>query len=179
MGFNVFSDDWDRLRSGDLYLSDCTGLDRRLDRQLIEYIAIHGRGWWMPKFRRRYRIGETFPGPADGAGPDEDWSRYCVIREQAARENDSEMVLSGSHYIDENGVVIENLNYPVDRYPDYPLRRLSPHGKLYRRDFLDRHNIRFAPGKLYEDNPFTPQCFARAERIAYTAEPFYYLPRCG
>ncbi len=72
----------------------------------------------------------------------------------AARDNDSEMVLSGSHYIDENGVVIENLNYPVDRYPDYPLRRLSPHGKLYRRDFLDRHNIRFAPGKLYEDNPF-------------------------
>ena len=72
----------------------------------------------------------------------------------AARENDSEAVISGSHYIDENGVVIENLNYPVDRFPDYPLRRLSPHGKLYRRDFLNRHNIRFEPGKLYEDNPF-------------------------
>ncbi len=72
----------------------------------------------------------------------------------AARDNDSEMVLSGSHYIDENGFVLENLNYPVDRFPDYPLRRLSPHGKLYRKDFLDRHNIRFVPGKLYEDNPF-------------------------
>ena len=72
----------------------------------------------------------------------------------AARQNNSEMVLSGSHYIDEDGFVIENLNYPVDKYPDYPLRRLSPHGKLYRKDFLDRHNIRFVPGKLYEDNPF-------------------------
>ncbi len=72
----------------------------------------------------------------------------------AARENDSEMVLSGSHYIDENGVVIENLNYPVDRFPDYPLRRLSPHGKLYRLDYINRHGLRFAPGKLYEDNPF-------------------------
>ena len=72
----------------------------------------------------------------------------------AARSNDSEMVLSGSHYVDENGVVLENLNYPVDRFPDYPLRRLSPHGKLYRLDFLNRHNIRFVPGKLYEDNPF-------------------------
>ncbi len=71
-----------------------------------------------------------------------------------AQKNDSEAVLSGSHYVDENGVVIENLNYPVDRFPDYALRRLSPHGKLYRRDFLDRHNIRYAPGKLYEDNPF-------------------------
>ena len=72
----------------------------------------------------------------------------------AAREGDSEVVLSGSHYVDENGVVIENLNYPVDRFPNYPLRRLSPHGKLYRLDFLNRHNIRYAPGKLYEDNPF-------------------------
>lgn len=73
----------------------------------------------------------------------------------AARENQGcEVVLSGSHYIDENGVVIENLNYPVDRFPDYPLRRLSPHGKLYRLDYLNRHNIRFEPNKLYEDNPF-------------------------
>ncbi len=72
----------------------------------------------------------------------------------AARENDSDTVISGSHYVDENGEVLENLNYPVDRFPDYPLRRLSPHGKLYRLDFLNRHNIRFAPGKLYEDNPF-------------------------
>ena len=73
---------------------------------------------------------------------------------ETARANDSEVVLSGSHFVDENGVVIENLNYPVDRFPNYALRRLSPHGKLYRRDFLDRHHIRFAPGKKYEDNPF-------------------------
>ncbi|MCR5687449.1 MAG: glycosyltransferase [Lachnospiraceae bacterium] len=79
---------------------------------------------------------------------------YMEALVSAARANDSDAVISGSHYIDENGVVIENLNYPVDRFPDYPLRRLSPHGKLYRRDFLNRHGIRFAPGKLYEDNPF-------------------------
>ena len=79
---------------------------------------------------------------------------YLETLIKAAEDNDSEAVLSGSHYVDENGVVIENLNYPVDRFPDYPLRRLSPHGKLYRLDFLNRHNIRFVPGKLYEDNPF-------------------------
>ena len=33
---------------------------------------------------------------------------------------------------------------------------------------------------FYEDNPFTPQCIARAERVAYTAEPFYcYFERSG
>ena len=79
---------------------------------------------------------------------------YIESMFKAAEENKSEAVISGSHYVDENGVVIENLNYPVDRFPDYPLRRLSPHGKLYRLDFLNRHGIRFVPGKLYEDNPF-------------------------
>lgn len=49
MGFNVFSDDWDRLRSGDLYLSDCAGLDRGLDGQLIKYIAVH----WNERNRGR------------------------------------------------------------------------------------------------------------------------------
>lgn len=79
---------------------------------------------------------------------------YIETLINAARQNNSEVVISGSHYIDENGVIIENLDYPVDRFPDYPLRRLSPHGKLYRLDYLNRHNLRFVPGKLYEDNPF-------------------------
>lgn len=72
----------------------------------------------------------------------------------AAIENDSEMVLSGSHYVNENGVILENLHYPVDQYPNYAGRRLSPHGKLYKREYLNRHNFRFAEGKRYEDNPF-------------------------
>ena len=79
---------------------------------------------------------------------------YLEMLTNAAFAGHSEVVISGSHYIDEKGIVIENLDYPVDRFPDYPLRRLSPHGKLYRLDFLNRHNIRFVPGKLYEDNPF-------------------------
>lgn len=72
----------------------------------------------------------------------------------AAIENNSEMVISGSHYVDENGMIIENLGYPVDRFPNYVGRRLSPHGKIYKKEFLDRHNIRFAPNKKFEDNPF-------------------------
>lgn len=79
---------------------------------------------------------------------------YLEVLYNAAEKNDSEMVLSGQHKVDENGSTIANIDYPVDRIPGYVLRRLNPHGKLYRRDFLDRHNIRFAEGKLYEDNPF-------------------------
>ncbi len=65
-----------------------------------------------------------------------------------------ETVISGSHYVDENGVILENLNYPVDVYPEFVMRRLSPHGKMYQKAFLDRYNIRFAEGKIFEDNPF-------------------------
>ena len=79
---------------------------------------------------------------------------YLQVLYSAARENNSEMVLSGQHKVNENGSTIANIDYPVDEIPGYVLRRLNPHGKLYKREFLDRFNIRFAQGKLYEDNPF-------------------------
>ena len=50
--------------------------------------------------------------------------------------------------------------------------------KLFRRQTIQGLHIN--EQIFYEDNPFTPQCFARAERIAYTAEPFYcYFERTG
>lgn len=72
----------------------------------------------------------------------------------AAKENNSDMVISGSHEVDPQGNIYQNLGYPVDLDPDYVGRRLSPHGKLYRKQFLDENNIRFVPGKIFEDNPF-------------------------
>ena len=50
--------------------------------------------------------------------------------------------------------------------------------KLFRRETIKGLHIN--EHIFYEDNPFTPQCFARAERVAYTAEPFYcYFERVG
>lgn len=72
----------------------------------------------------------------------------------AAKEADSDFVLSGSHEVDENGNIHTNIGYPVDIDPGYAGRRLSPHGKMYRKAFLDAHNLRFTPGKVFEDNPF-------------------------
>ena len=72
----------------------------------------------------------------------------------AAIENNSDTVISGSHEVDENGNIISNIGYPVDIDPGYAGRRLSPHGKIYRKAFLDAHGIRFVPGKIFEDNPF-------------------------
>ena len=79
---------------------------------------------------------------------------YLKTLYDAAVKNDSDMVLSGQKKVSESGEEIASIDYPVDKIPGYSLRRLNPHGKLYRRSFLDEHNIRFAEGKLYEDNPF-------------------------
>ena len=79
---------------------------------------------------------------------------YLETLYKAAKDNDSDMVISGSHDVDIHGNVYINTGYPVDIDPDYVGRRLSPHGKLYRKSFLDAYNIRFVPGKIFEDNPF-------------------------
>lgn len=79
---------------------------------------------------------------------------YIEILYSAAEENGSEMVLSGQKKVDEDGNVIASIDYPVDQIPDYALRRLNMSGKLYKKTFLDQHNIRFSVGKLYEDNVF-------------------------
>ena len=48
----------------------------------------------------------------------------------------------------------------------------------FRRDFLDRHGIRFDEGlRLYEDSPFVAECAARAERVASVPDALYeYVP---
>ena len=50
--------------------------------------------------------------------------------------------------------------------------------KLFRRETMD--GLRINEQIAYEDNPYTPRCIARAERVSYTAEPFYcYFERAG
>lgn len=50
--------------------------------------------------------------------------------------------------------------------------------KLFRRETME--GLRIDEQIAYEDNPFTPRCIARAERVSYTAHPFYcYFERAG
>jgi glycosyltransferase involved in cell wall biosynthesis len=46
--------------------------------------------------------------------------------------------------------------------------------KIYRRDFLNSNSIRFPEGVLFEDQPFTLQCFLRARIIGVIPEDVYY-----
>ena len=79
---------------------------------------------------------------------------YLETLYTVAKDNDSDSVISGSHEVDEYGNIHTNIGYPVHIDPNYVGRRLSPHGKIYKKAFLDKYNIRFVPGKIFEDNPF-------------------------
>ncbi|GAA2842256.1 bifunctional glycosyltransferase family 2 protein/CDP-glycerol:glycerophosphate glycerophosphotransferase [Leucobacter komagatae] len=47
--------------------------------------------------------------------------------------------------------------------------------KLYRRSFLDHHEIRFEEGRIYEDNPFVLQAVNRADRASLVHSPLYTI----
>lgn len=53
--------------------------------------------------------------------------------------------------------------------------------KIYRSELLKRTGIRFLPERfVYEDQVFTFQCFAQADRVAFSPEPIYdYTVRKG
>jgi len=44
---------------------------------------------------------------------------------------------------------------------------------LYRREFLNKNNIRFVPGITYEDQPFTHECYLKAKNCLRAYWPFY------
>ncbi len=50
---------------------------------------------------------------------------------------------------------------------------------IYKKEFLDKHNIRFveAKGAGWSDNPFQVQTMCLAERINYTSNAYYYWRR--
>lgn len=45
--------------------------------------------------------------------------------------------------------------------------------KIFRRDFLNQHGIRFPEGVLFEDQPFTMACLLAAERVAVIVPAVY------
>ena len=49
---------------------------------------------------------------------------------------------------------------------------------LYRRDFLETHQLSFIPGICYEDIPFTPECYLRA-KTTIRASLLLYIYRMG
>ena len=108
-----------------------------------------------------------------------------------AEEYDSDIVKSGFYDNLQSKILIRcrqeefSKIIPTDRsftIKECPLF-LSYHPSIwsciYKREFLNKHNIRFleAPGSGWTDNLFQVQTLCLAEKINYTIKPYYYWRR--
>ena len=99
---------------------------------------------------------------------------YLEVLIQAAEDKQSDMVCRGEIRIDEQGKIVSKIRYKVDKNGRCALRRLNFSGKLYRKDFLEKHHIKFAENKVYEDNPFNIMTFALARNLVVLDYIGYY-----
>lgn len=73
----------------------------------------------------------------------------------------------------------EDKSFTIQEYPYFLYYHPSVWSCIYKRDFLNKHNIRFieAPGAGWTDNPFQVQTMCLAQKINYTSNAYYYWRR--
>jgi glycosyltransferase involved in cell wall biosynthesis len=89
-----------------------------------------------------------------------------------ARDNDADVLLGKETKLGAQSVGWRTwrCNVPVAAVDARSVQLMTPH-KLYRRDFLRRHDIRFPEGRVrLEDYHFNGQVYARSPRIAILAD---------
>lgn len=102
---------------------------------------------------------------------DSEYLRNLVIK---AEKNQSDVVCSGQYRITEDGQIISHVRYHLDDQGKCILRHLNMHGKMYRLDYLKKHNLRFPEGKTYEDNPFNLKAFFLTDHIDFLQYEGYF-----
>lgn len=107
-------------------------------------------------------------------------SDYLEVHYKEAIAHNSDMVISGQKKVSEDGLIIKRLKYPVQKNPDTILRRLNISGKIYKRSYIEKHKMRFADGKIYEDDPFNLVMLFLAENLRILDyEGYNQLVRAG
>lgn len=85
----------------------------------------------------------------------------------AAERNNSDMAVCGQYKVDGKGNILSKITYPVKNEGNCVLRKMNIAGKLYRRSYIEKHNICFGIGKTYEDNPFNFVALFLAKNIVF------------
>ena len=101
-------------------------------------------------------------------------SEYLSNLVTEAEKNQLDVVCSGQYRITEDGKIISHVQYHLDKEGKCVLRHLNMHGKIYRIEYLKKHNLRFPEGKTYEDNPFNLAAFFLTKRIGFLKYEGYY-----
>lgn len=100
--------------------------------------------------------------------------KYLETLYTVAKKNNSDMVISGQKKVDEDGKVYMSIDYPVDKFPETVMRRLNFAGKIYKTEYMQKHQMKFAEGKIYEDNPFNLMMIFLAKNLIVLPYSGYY-----
>lgn len=110
----------------------------------------------------------------------------CIERLMtAAVETDSDMVMCNCYDVREDGSIIElyknqyrNATTSLAQEPELLFNRVSPWGKLYKRELLK--DLYFVSRVWYEDLRLLPKIWLRAQKITFIEDPlFFYVQRQG
>lgn len=101
-------------------------------------------------------------------------SEYLHNLVSKAEKNQSDVVCSGQYRITEDGQIISHVKYHLDKYGKCVLRHLNMHGKIYRVDYMRKHNLTFPEGKIYEENSLNLMAFFLTEHIDFLQYEGYY-----
>ena len=85
---------------------------------------------------------------------------------EVAENNNSDIVISGYEHITVSGEVREHVELTNSEWCRF--MNITPWGKIYRRDFVVRENIRFLPVPLGEDIYFNVLCYSHTNKVTYT-----------
>ena len=100
---------------------------------------------------------------------------YLEVLYNVAEKNNSDVVISGQMKVNESGDILEKIVYDVNKYPGCILRRLNFSGKIYKTSYLkEKHHMRFAVGRTYEDNPFNLVMLFLAQNLKVLSYIGYY-----
>ncbi len=86
---------------------------------------------------------------------------------EAAEETSSDIVISGYERVSLSGEILERIELINSEWCRFMLA--APWGKIFRRDFIIRNNIRFISAVLGEDIYFNVLCFSHTDRVSFTA----------
>lgn len=116
----------------------------------------------------------------------DDWvdPGYGLAFYMEAERTSADMVVGSFYAVFSQGArIVSHFVDPVVRYATLPFNaRTCPAvlsmptpvwDKCYRREFLERHQMRF-PALIGEDIPFQWEAMTQAKRISVVGEPFYY-----
>ena len=105
----------------------------------------------------------------------------CEKMYQKAENNDLDVVICDFYKEYDDGRIEEIHtddfeNSSLKENPDIITEYLCPWAKIYKRDLLNKHNIRFVENLKYEDAPFVIEALAEANKIGKVDECLnYYL----